>query len=87
MQKKNNLSVGVMAQRCHKWRQKRKSLLEQARTTGDEIEREKILQAAEHYVRIVNDEQSKIDQKRGPREEIPMDDDGMDDEDLGQLDT
>ena len=81
MQKRNNQSVGVMAQRCHKWRQKRKQLLEQARTTSDEIEREKILQAAEHYGRIVSDEQSKIDQKRGPREIEPIDETYLEGED------
>ena len=88
MQKKNNQSVGIMAQRCHKWRQKRKQLLEQARTINDEIEREKVLQAAEHYGRIVNDEQFRIDQRRGPRERdevpyIPDDETISDDEDLG----
>ena len=57
----------MMVQRCHRWRQKRKQLIEQARQTNDEIERERLLQSAEHYGRIVNDEQSKIDSKRGPR--------------------
>ena len=79
MQKKNNISVGVMAQRCHKWRQKRKQLLEQARGAFDPIEKEKILQAAEHYGRMVNDEQSKIDLKRGPRE---IDVDNVEDSDF-----
>jgi len=92
MQKKNHQSVGIMAQRCHKWRQKWKQLREQARTTNDEIEREKILQAAEHYGRMVNDEQSKIDQKRGPRErdetpEITYETDLSDDDDITQSDS
>ena len=81
MQKKNNISVGVMAQRCHKWRQRRKQLLEQARMTNDPIEKEKILQAAEHYGRMVNDEQSRIDQKRGPREEVSLDDTDLESDD------
>ena len=52
--KKNQTSVGQMIQRCHKWRQKRKQYIDQARQTTDEIERERLLQAAEHYGRIVN---------------------------------
>ena len=64
--KKNQTSnVGQMIQRCHKWRQKRKQLIDQARQTTDEIERERLLQAAEHYGRIVNAEQDKIDSSRG----------------------
>lgn len=62
--KKNQMSVGLMVQRCHHWRQKRKQFMDTARTTADEIERERLLQAAEHYGRIVNNEQSKIDSKR-----------------------
>ena len=62
--KKNQMSVGLMVQRCHHWRQKRKQFMDTARTTADEIERERLLQAAEHYGRIVNEEQSKIDSKR-----------------------
>ena len=61
LNKKNQTSVGMMIQRCHKWRQKRKQYMDQARQTADEIERERLLQLAEHYGRIVNEEQSKID--------------------------
>lgn len=64
--KKNQMSMGLMVQRCHRWRQKRKQFMDQARTTQDEIERERLLQMAEHYGRVVNDEQSKIDSKREP---------------------
>lgn len=53
-----------MIQRCHKWRQKRKQYIDQARQTSDEIERERLLQAAEHYGRIVSAEQEKIDSTR-----------------------
>ena len=71
--KKNQPSsnVGQMIQRCHKWRQKRKQYIEQARQTSDAIERERLLQAAEHYGRIVNAEQEKIDSSRGANEKIP----------------
>ncbi len=64
--KKNQSSVGQMIQRCHKWRQKRKQYIDQARQTSDEIERERLLQAAEHYGRIVAAEQGKIDSTRTP---------------------
>ena len=57
-----------MIQRCHKWRQKRKQYIDQARQATDEIERERLLQTAEHYGRIVNEEQSKIDSTRDPRD-------------------
>ncbi len=57
-----------MIQRCHKWRQKRKQYIDQARQTSDEIERERLLQAAEHYGRIVAAEQGKIDSTRTPAE-------------------
>ena len=57
-----------MIQRCHKWRQKRKQYIDQARQTADEIERERLLQAAEHYGRMVNTEQGKIDSTRDPQE-------------------
>ena len=57
-----------MIQRCHKWRQKRKQYMDQARQTPDEIERERLLQMAEHYGRIVSSEQGKIDSQRDPRE-------------------
>ena len=66
--KKNQSSVGQMIQRCHKWRQKRKQYIDQARQTADEIERERLLQTAEHYGRIVNAEQVKIDSIRDPKE-------------------
>ena len=66
--KKNQTSVGQMIQRCHKWRQKRKQYIDQARQTSDEIERERLLQTAEHYGRIVNAEQEKIDSTRDPRD-------------------
>ncbi len=62
--KKNQSSVGMMIQRCHKWRQKRKQYMDQARQTSDVIERERLLQAAEHYGRIVSAEQGKIDSTR-----------------------
>lgn len=66
--KKNQSSVGMMIQRCHKWRQKRKQYMDQARQTTDEIERERLMQAAEHYGRIVNAEQGRIDSTRDPRD-------------------
>ncbi len=69
--KKNQSSVGMMIQRCHKWRQKRKQYLDQARQTNDEIERERLMQAAEHYGRIVTAEQGKIDSTRDPKEKLP----------------
>lgn len=69
--KKNQASVGQMIQRCHKWRQKRKQYMDQARQTADEIERERLLQTAEHYGRIVNAEQGKIDSTRDPKDKIP----------------
>jgi len=66
--KKNQTSVGQMIQRCHKWRQKRKQLIDLARQTNDEIERERLLQTAEHYGRMVNEEQGKIDTQRDPKD-------------------
>ncbi len=66
--KKNQTPVGQMIQRCHKWRQKRKQYIDQARQTNDEIERERLLQAAEHYCRIANEEQIKIDSQRDPKD-------------------
>ena len=66
--KKNQTPVGQMIQRCHKWRQKRKQYIDQARQTSDEIERERLLQAAEHYCRIANEEQAKIDSLRDPKD-------------------
>lgn len=80
------MSVGLMIQRCHRWRQKRKQYMDQARQTPDEIERERILQMAEHYGRIVNDEQSKIDAGRDPRDkaacQVPAED-KLDEDDAG----
>ena len=66
--KKNQSNVGQMIHRCHKWRQKRKQLIDQARQTADEIDRERLLQTAEHYGRMVNTEQGKIDSTRDPKE-------------------
>jgi len=66
--KKNQSSVGLMIQRCQKWRARRKQLIDQARSTNDEIERERLLQAAEHCVRITNAEQSKIDSMRDTKD-------------------
>ena len=87
--KRNQMSVGLMVQRCHRWRQKRKQLIDQAHATQDEIERERLLQMAEHFGRVVNDEQSKIDTKRDNGkpsdvevekiDEIPDDDDDFQD--------
>lgn len=82
--KKNQTSVGLMIQRCHRWRQKRKNFLDQARQTPDEIERERLLQMAEHYGRIVSDEQGKIDGTRDPKDRktaAPNDKDADDDDD------
>jgi len=90
--KKNQTSVGQMIQRCHKWRQKRKQLIDLARQTSDEIERERLLQTAEHYGRIVNEEQVKIDAQRDPRDktttseetaEQPEASESSEDEELG----
>jgi hypothetical protein len=73
MQKKSNqMSVGLMIQRCHKWRQKRKQYMDQARQVQDSIERERLLQMAEHYGRIVSGEQGKIDNTRDPKEKAPV---------------
>lgn len=66
--KKNQSSVGLMIQRCHKWRTRRKQLTDQARVTADEIERERLLQTAEHYVRMTNAEQDKIDSMRDTKD-------------------
>lgn len=66
--KKNQTPVGQMIQRCHKWRQKRKQYIDLVRQTNDEIERERLLQTAEHYCRIANEEQSKIDSQRDPKD-------------------
>ena len=66
--KKNQTSVGQMIQGCHKWRQKRKQYIDLARQTNDEIERERLLQTAEHYCRIANEDQAKIDSMRDPKD-------------------
>ena len=84
---KNQTAVGMMIQRCHKWRMKRKQYLDQARQATDEIARERLLQAAEHYGRIVNEEQGKIDSTRDPRERARSVDvamDGADGSDNGE---
>ncbi len=70
--KKNQSGVGVMIQRCHKWRQRRKQYIDQARTTQDIIERERLLQMAEHFCRMVNNEQGKIDAGRDPKDKTPV---------------
>ena len=83
--KKQQMSMGLMVQRCHRWRQKRKQFIDQARQTNDEVERERLLQMAEHYGRIVSDEQSRIDNKRGdavpqaPAEPLDDEDDDFQD--------
>ena len=69
--KKSQTPVGQMIQRCHKWRQKRKQYIDQARQTNDEVERERLLQWAEHYYRIANEEQQKIDSQRDPKDKVP----------------
>jgi len=76
--KKNQTPVGQMIQRCHKWRQKRKQYIDQARQTTDEIERERLLQTAEHYCRIANEEQSKIDSQRDPKDKSAQGDETSD---------
>lgn len=76
--KKNQSSVGQMIQRCHKWRQKRKQYIDQARQTADEIERERLLQAAEHYGRIVSAEQGKIDSTRDPKDKAKQPEEPVD---------
>jgi hypothetical protein len=45
-----------------------------ARQTTDEIERERLLQTAEHYGRIVNEEQVKIDSQRDPKDKTSVPD-------------
>ncbi|MDR1360962.1 MAG: hypothetical protein LBJ18_01475 [Rickettsiales bacterium] len=85
--KKNQMSVGLMIQRCHRWRQKRKQYMDQARTVNDEIERERMLQMAEHYGRIVSEEQGKIDGVRDPKDKKATEEETRDfndeDEDSG----
>ena len=53
---------------------KRKQYMDQARLATDEIERERLLQSAEHYGRIVNEEQAKIDSSRDPRDKTQIPD-------------
>ena len=72
--KRQQSSVSMMIQRCHKWRQKRKQYIDMARQTNDEVERERLLQSAEHYCRIINEEQSKIDSTRDPKDKTPVED-------------
>lgn len=48
--------------------------MDQARLATDEIERERLLQSAEHYGRIVNEEQAKIDSSRTPGDKTPIPD-------------
>ncbi len=62
--KSQNAAVSQMIQRCHKWRQKRKQYIDQARQTNDSVERERLLQLAEHFCRVANEEQLKIDSMR-----------------------
>lgn len=82
--KKNQSSVGLMIQRCHKWRQKRKQYMDQARQTTDEIERERLMQTAEHYGRIVNEEQGKIDSTRDPKDKSATTEESMDNVDSNE---
>lgn len=82
--KKNQSSVGLMIQRCHKWRQKRKQYMDQARQTTDEIERERLMQTAEHYGRIVNEEQEKIDSTRDPKDKSVATEESMDNVDSNE---
>ncbi len=70
--KKNQSGVGLMIQRCHKWRQRRKQYMDQARSTADSVERERLLQMAEHFGRQVSAEQGKIDAGRDPKEKAPV---------------
>jgi len=86
--RKNQMSMSLMVGRCHRWRQKRKQFMDQARMTADEIERERMLQMAEHYGRIVNDEQSKIDTRRdGGTSPAPESVDGEEDEEFQDFKT
>ena len=85
--KKNQSAVGQMIQRCHKWRQKRKQYIDQARQTNDEIERERLLQAAEHYGRIVNAEQVKIDSSRDTKEKAAAEKAVAESENADNIDT
>jgi hypothetical protein len=81
-QRNNNQSgVGLMIQKCHKYRQRRKQYMDQARQTADEIERERLMQMAEHYGRIVSCEQEKIDGVRGPAAPMPEPAETSDDDD------
>lgn len=67
--KKSQISVGLIIQRCHKLRQRRKQCIDQARQTTDEIEKERLLQIAEHYGRIVSEEQLKINLSKDSKTE------------------
>jgi hypothetical protein len=46
--------------------------MDQARQVQDSIERERLLQMAEHYGRIVSGEQGKIDNTRDPKDKAPV---------------
>lgn len=81
--RKNQTSVGLMIQRCHKWRQRRKQHMDQARSASDTIERERFLQMAEHYGRIVSYEQGKINSTRDPKDKLPVVEDTSKDNDGG----
>lgn len=81
--KKNQTSVGQMIQRCHKWRQKRKQYIDLARQNNDEIERERLLQMAEHYCRVANEEQAKIDSQRDPKEKTTSNEESTENTDSG----
>lgn len=84
--RKNQTSVGMMIQRCHKWRQRRKQYIDQARQVSDDVERERLLQLAEHYGRIVSDEQGKIDNTRDPRDRAaPVPDADEDDDNFSDF--
>ena len=72
--KNQNAAVSQMIQRCHKWRQKRKQYIDQARQNNDSVERERLLQMAEHFCRIANEEQLKIDSQRDPKDKTTIND-------------
>ncbi len=80
--KKTQMSVGSIIQRCHKLRQKRKQCIDQARQTLDEIEKERLLQVAEHYGRIVSEEQVKINLSKDKTEEVISESEEESDNDL-----
>lgn len=65
----NKDSIGLLIQQCHKLRQKRKQCLDMAKQTLDLIEKERLIQTAEHYGRSVQTQQSIIDLKSNSREQ------------------